>query len=176
MSPEEFSKLVVNLPQAETLDLYRLEYVVRALYSEPKRTMAARARINLGMTVEYFDSRDGGFHRGRITRAQDTGVTIDDTDRKLRMTGIPYAALNLSGASFYVGPDAPIEQPRPPPTPPEKRAMFKIGDRVSFMDRDFRLLVGTVVRVNSKSISVDANNVPGHWRVSPSLLTHMIEA
>jgi hypothetical protein len=45
VSPEEFSKLVINLPQAETLDLYRLEYVVRALYSEPKRTIAARARI-----------------------------------------------------------------------------------------------------------------------------------
>ena len=89
VSPEEFSKLVVNLPQAKTLDLYRLEYVVRALYSEPKRTMAARARINLGMTVEYFDSRDGDFHRGRITRTQDTGVTIDDPDRKLRLTRVP---------------------------------------------------------------------------------------
>jgi ribosomal protein L35AE/L33A len=175
VSPEEFSKLVVNLPQAETLDLYRLEYIVRALYSEPKRTMAARARINLGMTIEYFDSRDGCFHRGRITRTQDTGVTIDDPDRKLRLTGLPYAALNFSGASFYKGSDAPIEQPRTAP-PPEKRAQFKIGDRVSFMDRDFRLLVGTVVRVNAKSISVDADNVPGHWRVSPSLLTHMIEA
>ena len=174
MSPEEFSKLVINLPQAETLDLYRLEYVVRALYSEPKRTIAARARINLGMTVEYFDDRDGAFHRGRITRTQDTGVTIDDTDRKLRLTGVPYAALNLSGASFFAGSDVPVEQPRPAPVP-EKRAQFKVGDRVSFMDRDFRLLVGTVVRVNAKSISVDADNVPGHWRVSPRLLTHIID-
>jgi hypothetical protein len=173
VSPEEFSKLVVNLPQAATLDLYRLEYLVRAPYSEPKRTMAARARINLGMTVEYFDNRDGCFHRGRITRTQDTGVTIDDADRKLRLTGVPDAALNISGASFYASQDRPIEQPS---TPPEKRALFKMGDRVSFMDRDFRLLVGTVVRINSKSISVDADNVPGHWRVSPSLLTHMIEA
>jgi hypothetical protein len=175
VSPEEFSKLVVNLPQAETLDLYRLEYIIRALYCEPKRVMAARARINLGMTIEYFDSRDAGFHRGRISRTQDTGVTIDDMDRKFRLTGVPYAALNLSGAPFYAGSDAPIEQPCTP-SPPEKRAMFKIGDRVSFMDRDFRLLVGTVVRVNSKSISVGADNVLGHWRVSPSLLTHIIEA
>jgi hypothetical protein len=127
------------------------------------------------MTVEYFDSRVGTFHRGRITRTQDTGVTIDDADRKLRLTGFPYAALNLGGASFFAGPDAYVEQARLTPET-EKRAQFKIGDRVSFTDRDFRLLVGTVVRVNTKSISVDADNVPGHWRVSPALLTHIIEA
>jgi hypothetical protein len=57
VSPKEFSKLVVNLPQAETLDLYRLEYVVRALYSEPKRTMAARARIGLGIRASAPGSR-----------------------------------------------------------------------------------------------------------------------
>jgi hypothetical protein len=68
-----------------------------------------------------------------------------------------------------------FEQARPAPVP-AKRAQFKIGDRVSFVDRDFRLLVGTVVRVNTKSISVDADTVHGHWRVSPTLLTHVIEA
>jgi hypothetical protein len=174
MSPEEFSNLVVNLPQAETLDLYRLEYIVRALYSEPKRTIAARMKINLGMAVEYFDERDGTFRRGRIARTQDSGVTIDDADRKLRLTSVPYAALNLSGASFYKVPDALVEPARPVPAPVQP-PKWKIGDRVSFMDRDFRLLSGTVVRVNAKSVSVDADNYPGHWRVSATLLTHLIE-
>ncbi len=174
MSPEEFSNLVVNLPQAETLDLYRLEYIIRALYSEPKRTLAARIKINLGMAVEYFDARDGTYRRGRIARTQDSGVTIDDADRKLRLTSVPYAALNLSGTSYYRAPDALAEPVRPSPAavqPP----LWKIGDRVSFMDREFKLLSGTVVRVNAKSVSVDVDNYPGHWRVSPSLLTHLIE-
>lgn len=198
VSPEEFSNLVVNLPQAESLDLYRLEYIIRALYSEPKRTIAARVKINLGMEVEYFDSRVGAFHRGRIARTQDSGVTIDDADRKLRLSGVPYAALNLSGASIYAEPgflaepravagpgnlaepgtmgerDAPAEMDRPPPVA-KREPQFKIGDRVWFMDRDYRRLMGTVVRVNAKSVSVDADNHPGHWRVSPGLLTQVIE-
>ena len=42
MTAEELAALVRNLPQAESLDLYRLEYVIRALYAEPKRALAIR--------------------------------------------------------------------------------------------------------------------------------------
>ena len=59
-------QLVRNLPQAETLELYRLEYVVRALYLEPKRVLAIRVHLHLGMTVRFFGRNSGAFHFGRI--------------------------------------------------------------------------------------------------------------
>ena len=42
MTTEELALLARNLPQAQSLDLYRLGQAIRMLYSEPKRVVAIR--------------------------------------------------------------------------------------------------------------------------------------
>lgn len=78
MTAEELAVLVRNLPQAEPLDLYRLEYAIRALYAEPKRALAIRMQLHLGMVVQFFGRNTGVFHSGRIVAMNDHGVTIDE--------------------------------------------------------------------------------------------------
>lgn len=50
---------------------------------------------------------------------------------------------------------------------------FSTGDRVSF-DIDGRILAGTVVRLNQKTVSVDTDD-GGKWKVAPGLLNTLIE-
>ena len=95
MTLEELAVLVRNLPQAETLELVRLEYVVRALYLGPKRALAIRVQLHLGMTVRFFDRHSGAFHSGRIVAMNDRGVSIDEPTLNLRHSNLPYAAIDL---------------------------------------------------------------------------------
>ena len=47
-------------------------------------------------------------------------------------------------------------------------ANFKIGDRVSF-EAEHGTVIGTVIRINQKTASIDADDGRG-WRVSPGAL------
>ena len=47
---------------------------------------------------------------------------------------------------------------------------FSVGDNVDFKAPDGRLIIGSVVRLNEKTVSVrSANGL--HWRVSPGFLS-----
>jgi hypothetical protein len=172
MTAEELAVLVRNLPQAQSLDLYRLEYVIRALYSEPKRILAIRIRLHLGMTVRFFSHNSGAFHSGRIVAMNDYGVTIDEPTLNLRHTNVPYAAIDLNT------PHQPEVIDSAPPRPAAQaptHSDFKVGDRVTFNDRNNIPVTGTVSRINQKTVTVAPDNRDGHWRVSEALLNHLVD-
>ena len=174
MTAEELAVLVRNLPQAESLDLVRLEYVIRALYAEPKRALAIRMQLHLGMMVRFFGRNTGVFHSGRIVAMNDHGVTIDEPALNLRHTNIPYAAIDLKTP---VQPEVEIiDAPHTPPAAKAPtRANFKRGDRVTFLDRNNLIVTGTISRINQKTVTVAPDNKDGHWRVSATLLNHLVD-
>jgi hypothetical protein len=174
MTPEELAVLVRNLPQAESLDLYRLEYVLRSLYYESRRVLAIRIHLRLGMMVRFFGRNTGAFHSGRIVAMNDHGVTINEPALNLRHTNIPYAAIDLKTP---VQPEAEVissVSPRPAAKAPT-RPDFKVGDRVTFHDRNNIPVTGTVSRINKKTVTVAPDNNDGHWRVSAALLSHLVD-
>ena len=174
MTAEELALLVRNLPQAESLDLYRLEYVIRSLYGESRRVLAIRLHLRLGMMVRFFDRDTGAFHSGRIVAMNDQGMTIDDPAFNLRHTNVPYAAIDLktpaqTNVEFIASP--PPRSAAKAPTRPD----FKVGDRVTFYDRDNIPVTGTISRINKKTVTVAPDNNDGHWRVSAALLNHLVD-
>ena len=176
MTLEELAFLVRHLPQADTLELVRLEYAVQALYLEPKRVLAIRVQLHLGMTVRFFDRHSGAFHSGRIVAINDRGVSIDEPTLNLRHTNVPYAAIDLRTLPAQTAVEVVVASaPQRPAAKVPARAEFKIGDRVTFNDRDNVPVTGTVSRVNQKKVSVMPDNVVGRWRVSASLLNHLVD-
>ena len=174
MTAEELAVLIRNLPQAQSLDLYRLEYVVRALYSEPKRALPIRIHLRLGMIVRFFGRNTGTFHSGRIVAMNDHGMTIDDPAFNLRHTNVPYAAIDLKTPAQ---PEVEVIN-SPPPRPAathQTRPDFKVGDRVTFYDRNNIPVTGTVSRINKKTVTVVPDNQDGQWRVSAALLNHLVD-
>ena len=68
-----------------------------------------------------------------------------------------------------------IDSPPPSAAKAPTRPNFKVGDRVTFHDRDNIAVTGTVSRVNKKTVTVAPDNNDGHWRVSAALLNHLID-
>jgi hypothetical protein len=174
MTAEELAVLIRNLPQAESLDLYRLEYVLRSLYGEPRRVLAIRIHLRLGMMVRFFGRNTGAFHSGRIVAMNDHGVTIDDPALNLRHTNVPYAAIDLKTPAQPEGEVISSPPPRPTTKTPA-HADFKLGDRVIFNDRNNIPVTGTVSRINKKTVTVVPDNKDGQWRVSAALLNHLVD-
>jgi hypothetical protein len=173
MTAEELAVLVRNLPQAESLDLYRLEHAIRSLYCEPRRVLAIRIHLRLGMMVRFFDRNTGAFHSGRIVAMNDHGMTIDDPALNLRHTNVPYAAIDLKTPQPEV--EVIASSPSRTAAKAATRPGFKVGDRVTFQDRNNIPVTGTVSRINQKTVTVAPDNNDGHWRVSAALLNHLVD-
>ncbi len=60
-----------------------------------------------------------------------------------------------------------------PPSPARPTVNFQLGDTVGFTDKYLREHIGTVQRVNGKTVSIDCDGV--RWRVSPRLLRKIID-
>jgi len=56
------------------------------------------------------------------------------------------------------------------PIPP---TAFNIGDTVTFTDKYLREHLGTVIRINAKTLSVQCDD--GTWRVDPRILSTLID-
>lgn len=172
MTAEELAALIRDLPQAESLDLYRLEYAIRSLYCESRRVLAIRIHLRLRMMVRFFGRNTGAFHSGRIVAMNDHGMTIDEQALNLRHTNVPYAAIDLKTP---VQPEVDVIVSAPPAARAAVRPDFKVGDRVTFHDRDNIPVTGTVSRINKKTVTVAPDNNDGHWRVSAALLNHLVD-
>jgi hypothetical protein len=169
----ELAKLVANLPQATSLDLYRIEVAVRMLRSEPQRILQVRRHLHLGMTVHFF-GHDARMHTGKIVALRDRDLTIDDLNEHARWTAVPYAAIDLQ-ATADGSPEVEIVDT--PKAAPKRRLPtrenFEIGDTASFVDRHEQTRVGKIVRLNLKTATLECDN--GEWRVSYGLLQHLVD-
>lgn len=62
----------------------------------------------------------------------------------------------------------------PPPAPRASRNDFRCGEKVAFEDKHLNTIVGTIVRINQRTASID----PGDgttWRVGFALLRHVVD-
>jgi hypothetical protein len=193
----ELARLVAALPFASSLDLYRIEYAAQRLRSEPHRVLAIRKQLQIGMTVQFLSAHNGVMHSGQITAMSERDVTIDDSVNKTRWREVPYAALDLEagagsndvvdadvgdgGVAALAGPlVAEVSATRtsraqaPHAARRRTRADFKVGDPVSFLDRDRQPRFGKITGIDTSTATIICTN--GEWRVSIGWLRHVRDA
>ena len=154
---------------ASSADLYRLHLTVARLLDDPKRIIEIRRQLNLGMIVSYIaDDIQTTQRRGQIVELKPTQVVLVDHATRRRLT-LPYAALLTDGL-----PGNPSEAPRPAP-PTARRDDFRPGDTVSFTDQHLQQRIGTIIRINQKTASIQCDPTEGHWRVGFGLLTKIVD-
>lgn len=160
------------LNRASSLELFHLSRVIERLMSDPSRIVQIRLHLNLGRQVRFVNWKAPGYalqlRSGTVVAMKDTQVTVQDDATRATWT-LPYAAIEIPADSRRA-PQAPTPKPAPRPT----RADFRVGDRVSFEDRHLQTRIGTIVRINQKTASVNCENEPG-WRVSFGLLRHVVD-
>ena len=158
------SRLLDVLRNAPSLDLYELSLALQRLLSDPARILAIRRHLHLGAPVRFFHHQIGELASGTIVQLRQKDVLVlQDSTRQ--QWWLPYAAI--------VTDTAQSQPPTAPPAPKVDLPTFAIGDTVGFTDKHLREHIGTVTRINGKTISILCDGQA--WRVSPRLLRKIID-
>ncbi len=88
---------------------------------------------------------------------------------------LPYAAIETTPSSRAAnGADAASAPVEPTPRPEiASRADSRVGNRVSFTDRNLKHRVGMIVRINQRTATLDCDGQT--WRVGFSLLRPLVD-
>jgi hypothetical protein len=162
------SRLLELLNRASSLELFQLNAVIERMLADPKRIVQVRKDLHLGQTVRFMDWRDGRMRTGKVVAMKDTQVTIQE-DSTRSSWGVPYAAVEPPTA----GATRPTEPEQPPPVL-ATRNDFRCGEKVSFEDKHFNTVVGTIVRINQRTATIDPGDGTS-WRVGFALLRHVVD-
>lgn len=158
------SRLLDVLRNAPSLDLYELSLTVHRLLGDPARILAIRRHLHLGAQVSFFHHQTSTPATGTIVQLRPKDVLVMQ-DGTRQQWWLPYAAIVVDPAQAPASVE-PVAAKVDLPT-------FAVGDTVGFTDKHLREHVGTVTRINDKTISIDCDGEA--WRVPPRLLRKIID-
>lgn len=166
-------KLIEELPMASSSELYQLSWVIEQLMADPRRIVQARAELHTGQQVQYLHWEDGKLRAARVVAMKDRRVTVFDEASRSHFT-IPYAAI-VTMPPGGTDTDAVAPAPAKPKPPPEiaSRADFRVGNRVSFTDKNLQHRVGLIVRINQRTATLNCDGQT--WRVGLGLLRPLVD-
>lgn len=162
-------RLLEVLQHASNLQLFQLNSVIERMLADPKRIVQVRKDLHMGQTVRFMDWRDGRMRTGKIIAMKDTQLTVHEDGTHSSWT-VPYTAVEPPAP----GAARPAAPPEPPQPPRAGRNDFRCGEKVAFEDKHLNTVVGTIVRINQRTASID----PGDgttWRVGFTLLRHVVD-
>jgi len=159
------------LQNASSLELFQLSTLIERLLADPRRIIAVRKDMNLGQTVRFVDWRDGSLREGKVVAMRDTQVTLQDL-RERKEWKLPYDAIEPPLPDPATRPQAVA--PEPPAAPRPTRNDFRCGEKVAFEDKYLQTVVGTIVRINSRTATIDPGDGT-QWRVGFGLLRHILD-
>ena len=163
-------RLLDVLQHASNLQLFQLNSVIERMLADPRRILQVRKDLHMGQTVRFMDWRDGRMRTGKVIAMKDTQLIVHEEGTRSSWT-VPYTAVEPP-APDAARPAAPAE---PPPPPRASRNDFRCGEKVAFEDKHLNTVVGTIVRINQRTASID----PGDgttWRVGFALLRHVVDS
>ncbi len=167
-------KLIEDLPMASSAELYQLSWVIEQLLADPRRIVQARAELHTGQQVQYLHWDDGKMRAARVVAMKDRRVTVFDEASRSHFT-LPYAAIVTAPSTGPGNDDANASVQAKPTPPPEiaSRADFRVGNRVSFTDRNLEHRRGLIVRINQRTATLDCDGQT--WRVGFGSLRPLVD-
>lgn len=160
-------KLIDALSRASSLELFQLSAIIERMLADPRRIIAVRTNMHLGQTVRFLDYRDGQMRSGKVVALKDTQLTLHE-DGTRREWKLPYAAIEPPAPTAV----QPQPQPATPVPPKPARNDFRCGEKVAFEDKYLNTVVGTIVRINQRTATIDTGDGTS-WRVGFGLLRHV---
>ncbi|MET0962362.1 MAG: hypothetical protein ABWY05_06020 [Noviherbaspirillum sp.] len=159
-------RILDTLRNAPSLDLYELSLTVQRLLSDPVRILEIQKNLHVGAQVEFFHHPINALAAGKVLKLRPTEalVQLDGTNHAW---WLPYPAIVADPAQ------RPPAAASSPAAPVADTIEFQVGDVVGFTDKYLREHVGTVVRLNQKTVSINCDG--GSWRVSRHFLRKVID-
>lgn len=163
------ARLLELLQRASNLELFELNAVIARMLADPRRILQVRKDLHLGQSVRFMDWRDGRMRAGKVIAFKDTQLTLQEEGTRSAWT-VPYTAVEPPVDSTH-GP-APASEPTTAPR--VRREDFRRGDKVAFEDKHLNTVVGTIVRINQRTATIDPGDGTS-WRVGFALLRHVLD-
>jgi hypothetical protein len=162
------ARLLELLQQASNLQLFQLNSVIERMLADPRRILLVRKELHLGQAVRFMDWRDGQMRTGRVIAMKDAQLTLQEDGTRSAWT-VPYTALELPARAAR-----PAPAPEPASPPRATRNDFRCGEKVAFEDKHLNTVVGTVMRINQRTATIDPGDGTS-WRVGFALLRHVVD-
>ena len=136
----------------------------------------SRCRAETLTQIRYLSWNDGKLRPARVVGMHGDHVAVQDPAYS-KAFKVHYAAIltEPTGVPIESGPTpAGVELTKPsPPTEVAGRADFRVGNRVTFIDKNLQHRVGLIVRVNQHTATLDCDGQK--WRVAFELLRHLVD-
>jgi hypothetical protein len=168
-APHIDSRMLDALSHASNLELALLNHAVERMLADPRRIVQVRKDMHLGQTVRFLDWRSGQMRSGKVVDMKDTQATIHE-DGTRSSWSVPYTSIEPPMLGASKAPPAP----EPPQAPRPGRNDFRCGEKVAFEDKYLNTVVGTVVRINQRTATIDPGDGTS-WRVAFGLLRHVVD-
>lgn len=169
-------KLIEDLPMATSAELYQLSWVIEQLLADPRRIVQVRAQLHTGQQVQYLGWADGKLRSARVVGIHGDHVAVVDaasnTSFKVHYAAILTDPTGVPTPSGLTLANVELDRPAPPPEV-ASRADFRVGYRVTFIDKNLEHRVGLIVRVNQHTATLDCDGQK--WRVAFELLRHLVD-
>jgi hypothetical protein len=163
------ARLLELLQQASNLQLFQLNAVIERMLADPRRILQVRKDLHMGQTVRFMDWRDGQMRVGKVIAMKDTQLTIHEEGTRSSWT-VPYTAVQPP----VPGAERPERTPEPAPASRASRNDFRCGEKVAFEDKHLNTVVGTILRINQRTATIDPGDGTS-WRVGFALLRHVVD-
>jgi hypothetical protein len=150
----DYSKIIEELKQASLFDLYRLSVAINQLLEDPRRLSEIKKCLRSGQNISYFDDTENRLIEAKVIRLMRTRLLVENIDDQQRWE-IPLYYVNLDEVNTDIigsskkGLD---------------KSQFKVGDLVSFQDKQNHDVHGKIIRLNQKTATIKTNT-DTEWRV-----------
>lgn len=158
---EQVAEMIDNL---SSYQLYRLQTRINFLLEDPQRLKVVARSITPRCEIQYFCVRDNRCKNAIVEKINRTTVDVIDVEGGERWR-IELAAINTGDAT--VRPLAVSGR--------LSKQDFSVGQIVGFENRDLEEVIGTIIRLNSKTATLECD-LGFKWRVAYSLLRQIFDA
>jgi hypothetical protein len=161
---DDYNDLLRRCDALSSFQLSRLGSAIEQMLADPDRIQQVRKLIQVGDEIDYFDGARNRCVRAIVRKLKRTRVSVTNVEDGEHWS-VFYSSINVGGEDISHAPTS---------GPGLTRGETAVGDVVGFADKHGHEQVGTIVKLNQKTVGVDCEDGK-KWRVSYGLLYPILD-
>ena len=161
----DYSKIIKELKQASSFDLYRLRVAINQQLENPQRVKEIRSRLRPDQHITYFNATENRLVKAKVLKLKRTRLLVENEHDQQRWN-IPFYFVNLDSVDTDIISSSKMGL---------DREQLKVGDKVGFRDKQNNDVYGEVLKLNPKTATILTDDKM-QWRVGYGWLYLVVES
>ena len=142
----DYTIIIEELQKASLFDLFRLRAALNLRLEDAQRIELVRARLRPGQAISYFDEVENRLVEATVRELHRTRLLVENRQDK-KLWSILFCAVNADRVDTDI-------RTVSTEAPGLDRSRLKVGDVVSFRDRQHQDRYGRVAALNQKTATI----------------------